>query len=144
VSSDSSSRSIDVRVVASGSTTNHRRPQGLLIVRDEAAWQALLPDLKRALGSRLDPRVDWATEMVIGYVCGSRPAIQYRMRIEAVTATAEEVVVHVVEIHPTGVSSPAVCNPIELVALAITDVPVSVQVVVIDDVVDAVGSSRVR
>jgi hypothetical protein len=54
-----------------------------------SAWQALLPDLERALGTRLDMGIDWATEMVTGYACGSRPAIQYRMRIEAVTATVD-------------------------------------------------------
>ena len=139
MSSDSFSQSIDVRVVASGSATDHRRLQGLLIVRNEAAWQALLPELEWDLSPRLDTGIDWATEMVIGYACGPRPEIQYEVRIEAVTATAEEVVVHVVEVHPTGISSPAMCNPIELVALAITDLPVSAQVVVIADVDDAVG-----
>ena len=138
MNSDNFSQSIDVRVVASGSTTDEGR-EGLLIVRDEAAWQALLPELEWDLSPRLDTGIDWATEMVIGYACGPRPEIQYEVRIEAVTATAEEVVVHVVEVHPTGISSPAMCNPIQLVALAITDLPVSAQVVVIADVDDVVG-----
>jgi PrcB C-terminal len=93
---------------------------GMFVARTDRSWESHWRRLHSARNSVPPiPDLDWATEIAVGYVLGSRPTGGYGARIEALRGADGWLDVCVLEIQPgpTCFTPQAFINPFHVVAI---------------------------
>jgi hypothetical protein len=93
---------------------------GMFVARTHRGWESHWRRLHRMRNPLpLIPDVDWAAEIAVGYVLGSRPTGGYGARIEALRAADGWLDVCALEIRPgpTCLTTQAFINPFHVVAI---------------------------
>lgn len=112
------------RLVAEGSFSSVTT-RSFLVVKDAAAWATLLASLQPA---RPPDPVTFPSEMAVAVLMGERPTGGYRVRILRVGTRDGGFEIEAVEEqpHPTCPVTLALTRPFAVIALARTDLPMSV------------------
>ena len=97
----------------------------LLLLRDDAGWQALWTRLNRGINpAPAPPEVDWRAELVVALAVGRRGAMGYEVTIDRLVLDGGELVVEVHEDSPQGVVAlQAITEPVHIVAVPAADIP---------------------
>jgi hypothetical protein len=88
----------------------------MVVIRDEAAWQALWDE---AAIRKPIPKIDFAKRMLVGVFLGTRPTSGFSVRVVAVRAGQEALVVTYTERHPSphAMVMPVLTAPFVIVAV---------------------------